>query len=144
LLDSIAKEAAIMTDSFIVVARQFVRDLNRQDGDAMAVLMTDEHRFIDSLGNVVNGKGAMRTGWAGYFRMVPDYTIAVDEVYSDGQVVTLYGTAQGTYAANGEPKPENRWATPVAIRAFVEEGKIAEWRVSADNEPIRKLMAKAG
>jgi uncharacterized protein (TIGR02246 family) len=131
-----------MTESSIVVAQQFVRDLNRQDVDAMAALMTLEHRFIDSLGNVVNGRAAMRVGWSGYFRMVPDYTIAVEEVYADGPVVILIGTAQGTYAAGGALKPENRWSTPVALRAFVEEGKIAEWRVYADNDPIRKLMAK--
>jgi uncharacterized protein (TIGR02246 family) len=131
-----------MTESSIVVAQQFVRAINRQDVDAMAALMSDEHRFIDSLGNVVTGRTAMRTGWAGYFRMVPDYTIAVEEIYSDGPAVILLGTAQGTYAAGGVLKPENRWSTPVALRAFVEEGKIAEWCVYADNEPIRKLMAK--
>lgn len=132
-----------MFESSAVVAQQFVRAINRQDVDAMAALMTDEHRFIDALGNVVTGRAAMRTGWAGYFRMVPDYSIAVDEIYSDGPVVILLGAAQGTYAAGGVMKPENRWSTPVALRAFVEEGKIAEWRVYADNEPIRKLMAKA-
>lgn len=133
-----------MTQTSIEVARQFVRNLNRQDVDAMAALMTDEHRFVDSLGNVVTGRAAMRAGWAGYFRMVPDYTIAVEETYADGSVVILIGTAQGTYAPGGELKPGNRWSTPVALRAFVEDGKIAEWRVYADNEPIRKLMAKAG
>ena len=37
--------------------------------------------------------------------------------------------------------PENRWQTPVAIRASVEDGLVAEWRVYADNEPIRKVMS---
>ena len=132
-----------MTESSIVVAQQFVRAINRQDVDAIAALMTDEHRFIDALGNVVTGRAAMRAAWAGYFRMVPDYTIAVEETYSDGPVVILLGTAQGTYAPTGALKPENRWSTPVALRAFVEEGRIAEWRVYADNEPMRKLMAAA-
>jgi uncharacterized protein (TIGR02246 family) len=133
-----------MTESSTAVAQQFVRAINRQDVHAMAALMTEGHRFIDSLGNVVTGSAAMRAGWAGYFRMVPDYSIAVEESYSDGPVAILLGTAQGTYAAGGELKPENRWTTPVAVRAFVEDGKIAEWRVFADNEPIRKLMAKSG
>jgi len=133
-----------MSELSIVVAQQFVRAINRQDVDAIAGLMTEGHRFIDSLGNTVTGSAAMRAGWAGYFRMVPDYSIAVEEAYSDGPVAILLGTAQGTYLAGGELKPENRWSTPVAIRAFVEDGKVAEWRVYADNEPIRKLMAKAG
>jgi len=133
-----------MSELSIVVAQQFVRAINRQDVDAIAGLMTEGHRFIDSLGNTVTGSAAMRAGWAGYFRMVPDYSIAVEEAYSDGPVAILLGTAQGTYLAGGELKPENRWSTPVAIRAFVEDSKVAEWRVYADNEPIRKLMAKAG
>jgi ketosteroid isomerase-like protein len=133
-----------MSESPIAVAQQFVRAINRQDVDAMAALMTEGHRFIDALGNVVTGSAAMRIGWAGYFRMVPDYSIAVEESYSDGPVAILLGTAQGTYAAGGAFKPENRWSTPVALRAFVEDGKIAEWRVYADNEPIRKLMSKPG
>jgi uncharacterized protein (TIGR02246 family) len=131
-----------MTESSIVVAQRYVRAINRQDVDAIAELMTGEHRFIDSLGNVVTGSVAMRAGWTGYFRMVPDYTIAIDEIYSDGPVVIMLGAAQGTYSTGGALKPENRWSTPVALRAFVEDGKIAEWRVYADNEPIRKLMAK--
>jgi uncharacterized protein (TIGR02246 family) len=133
-----------MTESSIVVAQQFVRAINRQDVDAIAALMTDEHTFIDALGNAVAGRAAMRAAWAGYFCLVPDYTIAVEETCSDGPVVILLGTAQGTYAAGGALKPENRWSTPVALRAFVEEGRIAEWRVYADNEPMRKLMAKPG
>ena len=40
-------------------------------------------------------------------------------------------------------KPENRWKTPVALRASVEGDRISEWQVYADNEPMRKLMAKA-
>jgi uncharacterized protein (TIGR02246 family) len=130
------------TESSVVVAQRFVRAINRQDPDAIAELMTEEHRFIDSLGNVVAGRAAMRSGWGGYFKMVPDYSLAIEETYCDGPVAILLGTAQGTYAAAGQLKPENRWTTPVALRAFVEDGKVAEWRVYADNEPIRKLMAR--
>jgi ketosteroid isomerase-like protein len=75
--------------------------------------------------------------------MVPDYTIAVEETYCDGPVVVMLGAAQGTYAGGGKAD-ENRWETPVALRAFVEEGKVAEWRVYADNEPMRRLMARKG
>ena len=73
--------------------------------------------------------------------MIPDYTIAVDERFVDGPVVVLFGTGQGTYAGGGGTPEENRWSTPVALRALVENGKVAEWRVYADNEPLRQLMA---
>jgi hypothetical protein len=84
----------------------------------------------------------MRAGWAGYFGMVPDYTVAVEETYGDGPVVVMIGSAQGTYAPDGQLKPENRWATPAAFRVFVDEGLVAEWRVYADNDPIRRLMQR--
>ena len=64
--------------------------------------------------------------------------------FANGSVVILLGVAQGTYTKNGQLTPENHWHTPIALRAFVEDGLIAEWRVYADNEPIRKLMAKSG
>ena len=132
-----------MSDSAEGVVEAFVRAINRQDVDALAELMTEEHRFVDSLGKVVVGRERMRAGWKGYFAMVPDYTIVVDETYVDGPLVVLLGTGQGTYASGGQTAPENRWATPVALRAFVENGKVAEWRVYSDNEPIRRLMARA-
>jgi uncharacterized protein (TIGR02246 family) len=138
------RRAEDMSETAQVVAQSFVRAINRQYADGLAALMTEEHRFIDSLGALVSGRETMRAGWRSYFRMVPDYTIDVDEMLSDGPVVVMLGLAQGSYAPDGQTKPENRWTTPAVFRAFIEEGKVAEWRVYADNEPIRRLMAKTG
>jgi len=129
-----------MNESAEAVAQAFVRAINRQDVDEMAGLMTEEHRFIDALENVAEGRETMVTAWKSYFNMVPDYTIVVEEIFCDGPIVVLLGTAQGTYAGKGKLVPENRWKTPIALRAFAEEGKVAEWRVYADNEPMRRLM----
>jgi ketosteroid isomerase-like protein len=124
------------------VTNAFVRAINRQDADGVAALMTPGHRFVDSLGNVVEGCEKLRKGWTSYFLMVPDYTLAIEETYESGPVVLLLGMAQGTYAPDGKLSESYAWKTPVAIRAQVEDGLIAEWRVFADNEPIRRLMAK--
>lgn len=124
-------------------AQAFIRAINRQDADALAGLMTEQHRFIDSMGTVFEGREAMRQGWIKYFQMVPDYAVAVDEIFCDGPVVIMLGNAGGTYAPHGQMNPENRWSTPTAFRAFIEEGKVAEWRVYCDNEPIRQKIAKA-
>jgi limonene-1,2-epoxide hydrolase len=143
-----------MKDAAESVAHAFVRAINRQDVDALAALMTPDHRFVDSLGTAVEGREAMRAGWAGYFRMVPDYSIAVEETICDPPVVVMLGMAQGTYhpidedlsmgtpenLSAGDLKAENRWETPGAFRALIENGKVAEWRVYADNEPIRARM----
>jgi ketosteroid isomerase-like protein len=131
------------------VAHAFADAISHQDVSALAGLMTENHRFIDSLGNVVEGREKMRGGWAGYFRMVPDYTLTVEETYSGGSgssVVVMIGSAQGTYSRDGKPAAEqseaNRWRTPAVFRAVVKDAKIAEWRVYADNEPIRRLIAR--
>jgi ketosteroid isomerase-like protein len=123
------------------VAQAFVRAINRQDVDRLTELMSPAHRFIDALGNVVEGRDKMRGGWAAYFRMVPDYTLAIEEYYPADPVVVMLGIASGTYTRDGQLQPQHRWQTPVAIRALVEDGLVSEWRVYADNEPMRKLIA---
>jgi len=129
-----------MKDSAESVARAFVAAINRQDVEGLVGLMTAGHRFVDSMGNVVEGREQMRAPWAGYFRMVPDYSIVVEECFGDRPVVVMVGVAAGTYAPDGVLKAENRWETPAVVRAVVEGGLVAEWRVYADNEPMRRLM----
>jgi ketosteroid isomerase-like protein len=124
------------------VAHAFAQAIDLHDLDALAALMTPNHRFIDSLGNAVEGRDKMRAGWAGYFRLVPDYTIAIEESFGDGAVVVMLGSAQGTYAPDGNLREENRWQTPAAFRVVIADDQVAEWRVYADNEPIRRLMSK--
>ena len=150
-----------MDKSVEAVAHLFVRAINRHDVAGLADMMTSEHRFIDSLGNVVVGQHEARRGWAGYFGMVPDYAITILESYGAGSVVIMLGTAKGTfvppptppsYFPAAQPKaaqepgaqlnPENAWKTPLALRVLVENGRVAEWRVYADNEPIREIMRK--
>ena len=118
------------------IAYAFVDAINHQSVDQIAEFMTEDHVFTDSLGTAVRGRDKMRAGWASYFRMVPDYTIAVEETFSDGANVILLGLARGTYAGEA-------WSTPAAWRAKVRDDRVAEWRVYADNEPLRQLMRKA-
>jgi uncharacterized protein (TIGR02246 family) len=119
----------------LTVARAFVDAINRRSPDEIAGLMTEDHVFIDSLGMRVTGREQMRKGWEAYFRMVPDYSITVEETFGNDSVVVMLGSAQGTYAGTG-------WRTPGAWRAVVRQSLLAEWRVYADNEPIRQLMRK--
>jgi uncharacterized protein (TIGR02246 family) len=133
---------SVSPESPEAVARAFADAINRQNPDELAELMTEDHVFIDSLGTRVAGREAMRAGWNGYFRMVPDYSITVTETYGAGAVVILLGTAQGTLAVDGRLLPVNRWQTPAAWRAEIRGVQVAAWRVYADNEPIRQLLAR--
>ena len=42
-----------------------------------------------------------------------------------------------------EGRDAMREGTPAALRALVRDGRIAEWQVYADNEPIREQMRAA-
>ena len=125
------------------IARKFVKAINAHDTDGLTKLMSSDHVFVDSLGNRAPAS-AMRSGWQGYFTMVPDYWIKVDQIVSEGDAVILFGSAGGTFVPKGRVmKPENKWETPAVWRALVKEGRVAEWRVYCDNEPIREKMRAA-
>jgi ketosteroid isomerase-like protein len=122
------------------VAHAFVRAINRHEIEAMEALMAPEYRFVNSLGEQLEGREILREGWIRYFQMVPGYTIDLEESYAIGPVVVLLGVARGSYAADGQEQPESDWETPLAVRVQVSEGQVVEWRVYADNEPIRRRM----
>jgi ketosteroid isomerase-like protein len=118
----------------------FVEAINRHDVKGLVALMTEDHCFVDGLGEVVRGRERMEKGWVGYFGWFPDYCVRVDEILSNGNMVGLFGTAQGTYSVNGKLLPENHWEIPAAWKAVVQGGHISEWHVYADNEPVWKIM----
>ena len=120
--------------------QRFIDQINVHDVDGLSVLLTPDHRFIDSLGSVAVGRETMREGWRQYFQMVPDYHIEITQSFTDGGEVALLGSAGGTYARNMQMKPADAWQTPAAWHAVVRDGLIAEWQVYADNEPIRQRM----
>jgi ketosteroid isomerase-like protein len=118
------------------VVKQFVACINAHNPEALAALMMVDHCFIDSLGQRINGRAAAQAAWTGYFGLIADYQIAVGESLTHESVVVLFGQARGSYQGNG-------WETPLACRAAVRDGQIAEWRVYADNEPLRHLMRQS-
>jgi ketosteroid isomerase-like protein len=131
-----------MTSAEVVLA--FVNAINHHDIDRLCRLMTDDHLFVDTGGTQYRSRETMRSGWLGYFSMVPDYTIEVQEMVTDDPVVIVVGTARGTYSPDGNLDPADRWSTPGAWRAVVDGGHLAVWQVFADNEPIRQIMRKYG
>jgi len=133
---SAPKSGIIGEMEMVQIARSFVDAINAHDVAAIVALTTPDHRFIDSLGNTLPA-GKLREGWEGYFGMVPDYRITVRRYVPDGPSVLAYGTSAGTYA-------QTAWSTPAAWRAVIRDGKIAEWQVYADNEPIREIMRRGG
>jgi len=125
------------------VAERFVDRINAHDVEGLVSLMSVDHVFIDSLGNKFT-RPAIEAGWRQYFATVPDYWVRVDRVIDDEPTMVLIGAAGGTYVANGDSiRSENKWETPAVWRAVVREGKVSEWQIFADNEPMRAKMRKA-
>ena len=124
----------------IDVVLSFLEAINAGNVDRLCALMSDDHVFVDGLGNRVNGKETMRKGWKGYFQLFPDYRVSHEEIFSQGEVVAVFGSAEGTFAVNGKLPKENHWAVPAAWKGIVRDGLIAEWHVYADNQAARKLM----
>lgn len=119
---------------------QFIECINRQDVEGLCRLMTADHLFVDSLGTEIRGREKMLAGWRAYFAMVPDYHITVSRHFQSEDATAFFGQARGTYSPDCQVLPQNRWETPAAWLAVVRDGLVAEWRVYADNEPIRRLM----
>ncbi len=130
------------TANSVEVVLKFEQLINSRSAAAVCSLLTEDSVFIDSLGNQVVGLKKLHAAWAGYFKMVPDYAISHSEIFSNGETVAVFGTAQGTLAKDGEMKTQDFWKTPAAWRAVVRDGKVALWQVFADNEPIRSIMRK--
>jgi len=124
------------------VVLEFIDKINGGDVSALCSLMTEDHVFVDGLGNRVQGREKLRAGWKAYLSLFPDYRISHEEVFEDRDTVAVFGTASGTYAVNGKLPKENHWEIPAAWKAIVRNGLIAEWRVYCDNQPARKLLGE--
>jgi ketosteroid isomerase-like protein len=129
-----------MTSNEIDVVMAFVAAINRRSPPEISDLMTEDHTFVDSGGRVESGRRSMTAGWSEYFRMFPDYTILVETIMGDGELVAVFGSASGTYNGKRGPVPENKIEMPAAWRAVVQDGKVKRWQVYADwTEGIRTI-----
>src|SRR5260370_33133024 len=62
--------------SQIETVPDFLDRINQRDADKLAEAMTEDHVFIDSLGQIVRGRGEMRAPWRGCSAFCPDYWAA--------------------------------------------------------------------
>jgi hypothetical protein len=70
--------------------------------------------------------------------------IEIERTFSDGPDVVIIGTARGTYSRDGTLRETDAWSTPAAWFARIENTLVQEWRIYADNEPIRQCMRARG
>ena len=122
------------------VTMDFIKRINAGNVDAICELMTEGHIFQDALGKRFLGREKMRQGWRAYFEIVAQYQIRADEFFQTDERLAIFGSASGIYAGKVAATADNFWEVPAAWRAVIRDGLVAEWRVYADNQPLRKLM----
>ncbi len=115
------------------IVQDFAIAINEHNVDKMCLLMTDDHRFIDSQGNEAMGKEKMRADWIGYFQLFPDYKIEITDIFLGGDTVAAFGFASGTFQGKSDRK-ENFWHLPASWKAVIKNGKIQLWQVYADSK----------
>jgi ketosteroid isomerase-like protein len=131
-----------MSRSAAEVVRRFIDAINECDLIEVAHLLSEDHLFVDALGATVIGRDKMLQTWAGYFGMVPDYEIVVERSVPTEETVAVFGKARGTCRLGEAIDPAACWEIPAAWLGVVRGGKITEWRVFTDNEPIREIVRR--
>lgn len=113
----------------------FVEAIKRGAVGELAALMSEDHRFIDSMGNKVVGRATMMGGWTTYLEMFPGFRNTVNRRFDAGNRVALFGHTHATHAASGRV---------VRMRAawliLVRNAQVAEWCVFGENEPARAAI----
>jgi ketosteroid isomerase-like protein len=105
--------------------------ITNRDIDALAALMTDDHRFIDPAGHVVVGKASVLSAWKGFFASFPDYRNVFDRIGPSDGVVVIAGHSTCS---------DKRLDGPALWRARVRDGKVAEWQVYDDTPEHRREL----
>ena len=110
-----------MPGAAIEVVQAFNDAVNRGDLDALAALMSDDHRFVDAAGSVVDGKAACVAAWRGLFAAFPDYRNRFAAVTAiDDTRVSVEGRSD---CSSPELTGPARWFVQVR------DGLVTEWRV---------------
>ena len=112
-----------------LVPLQFNECINNQDLDALALLMTDDHAFIDHEGTVSQPKQAMVQAWKQFFEMLPKYRNTFNRVQSKDDLVAIRG-----FAYWSAEKPYD----PVIWTATIVNDLVREWHLYADTEANRR------
>jgi len=59
---------------------------------------------------------------------------------AEGEAVAIFATSNGTYAPDGDIRPEREWQIPAAFLGVVRGGRIARWESYSDASIVYDLM----
>lgn len=121
----------------------FINAINEHNTDKIYSLMTDDHIFIDAHNNEFISKDKLKTGWASYFNLFPDYKIEITNMFTNGNNFAAFGFASGTFKGLQTGNNENFWKLPASWKIIVENNKIKLWQVYADTKIPFDIIEKA-
>ncbi len=124
------------------IVLHYIRAINEADVDAICMLMTDDHVFVDSQNNKVLGKEPMRQAWIDFYKLFPDYHLEVNEILTRNEVVIVTGLASGTYKNLKHEDKDNSWIVPAAWKAIVKDGKVELWQIFADMSKAYEIVKR--
>lgn len=117
----------------------FIEKINEHDIEGLTELMSEDHKFIDSMDNIVVGKEEMKNAWNGFLSWFPDYEIDVFHTLMNGDTIGFFGRAKGKFNKK-RPGVRDKFDIPASWRAKIEHGKVKEWQAIADNEAVRYIL----
>ncbi len=113
------------------VALRFNERINSRDLEGLAQLMTVGHTFIDKAGDVTRGRDEVKTCWARFFELFPDYRNIFLRVENRRNGVIMIGHSECS---------EELLNGPAIWRAVIHGHHVGEWRVYDDTEEVRKEL----
>jgi hypothetical protein len=119
-----------LKDAGLVVI-QFNHCITHRDLDGLTALMSDDHVFIDSANNRVEGKAACTAAWRSFFEAFPDYRNEFERVRSLREDAVMSGRS-----ICSDPLLDG----PALWTAKVNDGLVSEWRVLADTPANRAAI----
>ncbi len=108
--------------------------INAQDIERLSQMMTDDHMFIDKLGNKICGRSACAQAWRGFFAAFPDYRNIFAQIFELGEFVVVVGRSTCS---------DLRLDGPALWTARLRDACLAEWRVLDDLPKTRSELGLA-
>jgi ketosteroid isomerase-like protein len=115
----------------------FIDCINRGDIDALAKLMTGDHRLIVLDEPPLTGRAKNVKAWKGYASAFPRYVIYPQHIVADGPRVAVLGFTTGSHL--GLPDHEEMKLRVIWL-AEVTDGALSRWQI-VDDTPLARAEA---
>ena len=119
----------------------FIDAINAHDVDAIVDLLSADYEFVNSSGDrYPQSRQFFRDEWSSQFAKHPDFRIRIGKVIADEGGVALFGYSEGTYAPDGDLRPENKWSVPAAFMVTAHDGKVTYFESFSDASMVYDLI----